>query len=205
MPQPRAEFRLADPVLDVGAAAKPRLDPDDVRAVVGGDVRDDETHRPHVVDGPVQGQLELVFRNGAAAPRPGVTGDLLGVDPDPPDDRVSAWWPALRRVVDRTDLGAGHVPGGQPRRVRDGGVGPPQRRVAFGRDREVGLGVDRGMGEFGAEVPVSARTRARPHTAGARRSSAPARGRTSSLPANRSAASGNAAYAQLARCGRPAR
>ena len=41
MPQPGAEFRLADRVLDVGAAAKPRLDPDDVRAVVGGDVRDD--------------------------------------------------------------------------------------------------------------------------------------------------------------------
>ena len=89
-------------------------------------------------------------------------------------------------------------------------VAPPHRGVPFGRDRVVAAGLVGGVGEIGGEVAgIGAQLFGRPITSAAgiatsaRRSIAAARGRTSSIPANSSAATTTPACAQVARCGRP--
>jgi len=112
----------------------------------------DEGDRVGVGRGPGQGQSQLAGVDGAAAPRPGVGRDRLGLDPDPAHDRVGVFWPTGRGVVNRGDLRAGHALRVDPLGLTDGGVGAPHRGVAFGRDREITPLLDRGLGEVGGEV-----------------------------------------------------
>lgn len=224
MTQCGAEFGFADAVFDVGAAAEPCLDVEDglallldVRGIVGGDVGDDEGDRVGVGRGALYREGELAGVDGAAASGPWVGRDRLGVDPDPPDEGVGVVEPTCGGVVSRGDLGTWHALGVDPVLGGDARVGPPHRGVAFRGDREVTPLFDGGVGEVASEVPGVG-----PHlgdpagfeqrdpnlvgiAASARRSIVAARGRTSSLPANRSAATVSAASAQVAKCGRPAR
>src|SRR5204862_47170 len=100
---------------------------------VGGD----ERVRIHVLDQTVQRQGELVFRDGAPAAGPRIGGDVGGADLDPPHHTHRAGWPPSRGVVADGDLGTLHPLRVAPRRVRDRGGGPPDRRVASHPQRKV--------------------------------------------------------------------
>jgi len=100
--------------------------------------------------------------------------------------------------------------------LADGGGGPPHRGVAFRRDGEVTAQPDRGVGEFGGEVPgVGAHHRAvgvaepGPHRVwegGHRPGQQPAAVGADVLhPGEQVAGQGEPGVRPGARCGRPAR
>lgn len=103
--------------------------------------------------GALQGERELVLVNGAPPPRTGVGRDVLGLDPNPPHDRVGAIRPARRGIVGRGDLRTSHPDRIGPRSLGDRRVAAPQRGVSLGRDREVTTRLHGGVGEVGGEVP----------------------------------------------------
>jgi hypothetical protein len=106
----------------------------------------------HLVQSVVQREGELIGRDGAPSPGPRVGGDVFGVDADPAHDGVRVVGPAGRCVVNGGDLRCGHVLGVDPRILRNGGVGPPQRGVALGGDRVVATQLVCRVGEVGGEV-----------------------------------------------------
>ena len=123
----------------------------------------------------------------------------LGIDPDPAHDRVGVERPAGRGVVDRGNRRTGHPERLDPGVGLNGGVGAPHRGVPLGRDREVTAFGHGRVGELGGEVAsIGARAQTSAAAAAARTGSgipasprpsmSAALGRSSSLPANRSAA-----------------
>ena len=65
---------------------------------------------------------------GAAPPRPRVSGDLAGVQADPADQQESVSGPPVRPVTGHRDLGIVQVDGIVPAVFADAVQQPPQRR-----------------------------------------------------------------------------
>ena len=98
-------------------------------------------------------QGALVWVQGAAAPGPGVGGDLLRVQQDPADQQPGVRGPPVRAVLSHGDLGIVHVDRVVPVVFGDPGQQPPQRGDPLGADRERDLRVVGSAGQRPGEVP----------------------------------------------------